>query len=63
MSNMLSGARNSTLPVLILSMNRTGVTPDVNALTTIMILVIVAAMLLSNGVKALLRRRERAAAQ
>ena len=63
MSNMLSGARNSTLPVLILSMNRTGVTPDVNALTTIMILVIVAAMLLSNGVKALLRRREKAAAR
>ena len=62
MSNMLSGARDSTLPVLILSMNRTGVTPDVNALTTIMILVIVAAMLLSNGVKALLRRRERLAA-
>ena len=63
MSNMLSGARNSNLPVLILSMNRTGVTPDVNALTTIMILVIVAAMLLSNGVKALLRRREKAAAR
>ena len=63
MSNMLSGARNSTLPVLILSMNRTGVTPDVNALTTIMILVIGAAMLLSNGVKALLRRREKAAAR
>ena len=63
MSNMLSGARNSTLPVLILSMNRTGVTPDVNALTTIMILVIVAAMLLSSGVKALLRKREKGIAR
>ena len=61
MSNLLAGARNSTLPVLILSMNRTGVTPDVNALTTVMIVVIVAAMLLSNGVKALLRRKRAAA--
>lgn len=59
MSNMLAGAKNSTLPVLILSMNKTGVTPDVNALTTLMILFIVAAMLLSNGVKALLLKREK----
>ena len=57
MSNMLAGAKNSTLPVLILSMNKSGITPDVNALTTIMILVIVAGMLLSNGVKALVKRR------
>ena len=46
MSNMLAGAKQSTLPVLILSMNKTGVTPDVNALATIMILIIVAAMIL-----------------
>ena len=32
MSNMLAGAKNSTLPVLILSMNKSGITPDVNAL-------------------------------
>ena len=57
MSNMLAGAKNSTLPVHILSMNKSGNTPDVNALTTIMILVIVAGMLLSNGVKALVKRR------
>ncbi|MDL2293814.1 ABC transporter permease [Ruminococcaceae bacterium OttesenSCG-928-D13] len=57
MSNMLAGAKNSTLPVLILSMNKSGITPDVNALTTLMILAIVAAMLLSGGVKALLARR------
>ena len=57
MSNMLAGAKNTTLPVLILSMNKSGVTPDVNALTTIMILVIVACMLLSNAVKAALRKR------
>jgi spermidine/putrescine transport system permease protein len=59
MSNMLAGAKNSTLPVLILSMNKSGITPDVNALTTIMILTLVAAMALSKGVKNLLNRRER----
>lgn len=63
MSNMLAGAKDSTLPVLILSMNKTGVTPDVNALTTLMILFIVLAMLLSNGVKALLRRRDKRLAE
>lgn len=61
MSNMLAGAKNTTLPVLILSMNKSGITPDVNALTTIMILVIVACMLLSNAVKAALRKRSAAA--
>ena len=35
MSNMLAGASQSTLPVLILSLNRTGITGDVNALTTV----------------------------
>lgn len=57
MSNMLAGARDSTLPVLILSMNRTGVTPDINALTTIMVLLIVTAMLLSNGVRSLMKKK------
>lgn len=58
MSNMLAGAKQSTLPVLILSMNKSGVTPDVNALTTIMILVIVVAMVLNNIIKKALKRRE-----
>lgn len=57
MSNMLAGAKNSTLPVLILSMNKTGITPDVNALTTIMILVIVAGMVLSNLVQGRLKKK------
>ena len=48
MSNMLAGAKQTTLPVLILSMNKSGITPDVNALTTIMILIIVVAMILNN---------------
>lgn len=51
MSNMLAGAKNSTLPVLILSMNKTGVTPDVNALTTIMIGLVVLAMVLNHRIQ------------
>ena len=63
MSNMLAGAKNSTLPVLILSMNKTGVTPDVNALTTIMILIIVAAMILYNSIKHALNKRNKKEAE
>lgn len=58
MSNMLAGARQSTLPVLILSMNRTGVTPDANALTTVMIAVMVFAMLSVNAVQKRRQKRE-----
>ena len=57
MSNMLAGAKQSTLPVLILSMNKTGVTPDVNALATIMVLIIVAAMILNNIIQGALHKR------
>ncbi len=60
MSNMLSGAKNSTLPVLILSMNKSGITPDINALTTIMILVIVIVMILNNAIKNALNKRKKA---
>ena len=57
MSNMLAGAKQSTLPVLILSMNKTGVTPDVNALATIMVLIIVAAIILNNIIQGALHKR------
>lgn len=57
MSNLLAGAKNSTLPVLILSMNKSGITPDVNALTTLMILVIVAGMLFNEGIRAAMKKR------
>lgn len=57
MSNLLAGARNSTLPVLILSMNKTGITPDTNALTTLMILALVLGMALSGAAKRLLAKR------
>ena len=59
MSNMLAVAKQSTLPGLILSMSRSGVTPDVNALTTLMILVIVIAMVLNNYVKSALKKRRK----
>ncbi|MBO7710309.1 MAG: ABC transporter permease [Lachnospiraceae bacterium] len=51
MSNMLAGASQSTLPVLILSLNRTGLTGDVNALTTVMIAVMVLALLAQNMIR------------
>ena len=62
MSNMLAGARQSTLPVLILSLNRTGITPDVNALTTVMIVVMVLGMLAVNGMQRRRTKREAALA-
>ncbi len=52
MSNMLAGASKSTLPVLILSVNRTGVTPDINALTTLMVALMVLGMLVLNLIQA-----------
>lgn len=51
MSNMLASARQSTLPVLILSVNRTGITPDINALTTLMVLVMAFGMLVMNFIQ------------
>ena len=57
-SNMLAGPSQSTLPVLILSLNRTGITPDVNALTTVMVALMVAGMLVLNGVQRHLKKRE-----
>ena len=51
MSNMLASARQSTLPVLILSVNRTGITPDINALTTLMVLIMVFGMLVMNFIQ------------
>ena len=58
MSNMLAGARQSTLPVLILSLNRTGITPDANALTTVMIVALVLGMLAVYGLQRHRRKKE-----
>ena len=63
-SNMLAGASQSTLPVLILSMNRTGITPDVNALTTIMVGCMIIGMFIVNGMqKAMVNKEKRLMAE
>ena len=59
MSNMLAGASQSTLPVLILSVNRTGITPDINALTTLMVALMVAGMLVMNLFQNIRKRRQK----
>ena len=58
MSNMLASARQSTLPVLILSVNRTGITPDINALTTLMVLIMVFGVLIMNAIQRYLAKKE-----
>ena len=58
MSNMLASARQSTLPVLILSVNRTGITPDINALTTLMVLIMVIGMLIMNAIQRHMAKKE-----
>ena len=58
MSNMLASARQSTLPVLILSVNRTGITPDINALTTMMVLIMVFGMLVMNFIQRRIAARQ-----
>ena len=60
MSNMLASPSQSTLPVLILSVNRTGITPDINALTSIIIAAMVLGMLC---ITALQRRAAKKAAR
>ena len=57
MSNMLAGASQSTLPVLILSLNRTGLSGDVNALTTVMIVCMVAGLLVQSLIRRLISKR------
>lgn len=58
MSNMLASASQSTLPVLILSVNRTGITPDINALVTLVTLVMVAGMLTITAIQKTHARRD-----
>ncbi len=58
-SNMLAGAAQSTLPVLILSLNRTGITPDINALTTIMVIIMLIGMFVINRIQVYRAKKER----
>ncbi len=57
-SNMLAGASQSTLPVLILSVNRTGITPDINALTTVMVIVMLFGMVIMNIFQKIHKKKE-----
>lgn len=58
MSNLLAGAKQSTLPVLILSLNRTGLSGDVNALTTVMIILMVIGILAQEIARFIMRKRK-----
>ena len=56
-TNFVAGPYSTTLPVKILSMVKMGLHPDVNALTTIMIAVLILGILVNNLVQAALRKR------
>ena len=56
-SNFVSGPYSTTLPVKILSLVKTGLSPEVNALTSIMIAVILLGLLINSVVQAFMRKR------
>ncbi len=56
-SNFVSGPYSTTLPVKILSMVKVGLKPEVNALTSLMVLVLLLGIILNNVVQAFLKKR------
>lgn len=56
-SNFVAGPYATTLPVKILSMVKTGLSPEVNALTALMVLVLLLGILINNAVQAFLKKR------
>ena len=56
-TNFVTGPYATTLPIKILSMVKVGLKPEVNAMTTIMIVVLILGLLANNVVQALLKRR------
>ena len=56
-SNFVSGPYSTTLPVKILSLVKTGLSPEVNALATIMIAVILLGLVINSVVQALIQKR------
>ena len=56
-SNFVSGPYSTTLPVKILSMVKVGLKPEVNALTSLMVLVLLLGIILNNVVQAVLKKR------
>ena len=57
-SLFVTGPKVNTLPVKIYTKLKTGVTPEINALATIMLAVIVIALLLSNFISGRNTRRK-----
>ena len=56
-TNFVTGPYATTLPIKILSMVKVGLKPEVNALTTIMVAVLILGILANNVVQAMLNRR------
>ena len=56
-SNFVAGPYSTTFPVKILSLVKTGLSPEVNALTTIMIAVILLGLMVNSAVQAFLKKR------
>ncbi len=56
-SNFVSGPYSTTLPVKILSLVKTGLSPEVNALTTIMIAVVLFGLMINSLVQVLMKKR------
>jgi len=56
-SNFVSGPTSTTLPVKILSMVKVGLTPDINALATIMVMVLLLGIILNSVFQALMKKR------
>lgn len=61
-SNFVSGPYSTTLPVKILSMVKVGLSPEVNALITIMVVVMLLGVLLNSVAQSLLKKRDLAKA-
>lgn len=56
-TNFVTGPYATTLPIKILSMVKVGLKPEVNALTTVMVAVLILGILINNVVQALLKKR------
>ena len=56
-TNFVTGPYATTLPIKILSMVKVGLKPEVNAMTTVMIAVLILGILANNAVQALWAKR------
>lgn len=56
-TNFVTGPYATTLPIKILSMVKVGLKPEVNAMTTVMVVVLILGILANNAVQALMKKR------